>query len=303
MDAWIPITIAAAFLQNLRFMLQKHLKATRLSTAGATFARFAYGAPAAALAVAGLAVASGEPLPGTNARFWAMALTGGLAQILATVCVVALFAARNFAVGIALKKTETVQTAILGLVVLGEAVAPGALVAILVGLVGVLLLSDPPGRAPGAGWRGRVFNRAAGLGLASGALFGVSAIGYRGAALALEDGGVLIRAAVTLAAVTAAQALAMALWLGWREAGEAGRVFRHWRVTLPAGLASVAGSLCWFTAFTLQSPAYVKALGQVELVFTFLASWLVFRERSTRREVAGVVLVVASILILVLAAA
>ncbi|NOX74394.1 MAG: EamA family transporter, partial [Alphaproteobacteria bacterium] len=57
----------------------------------------------------------------------------------------------------------------------------------------------------------------------------------------------------------------------------------------------------WFMAFTLQNAAYVKALGQVELVFTFLASWLVFKETSTGREIAGILLVVSSILLLILA--
>ncbi|PWE33845.1 hypothetical protein DDZ14_04075 [Maritimibacter sp. 55A14] len=300
MALWIPVTIAAAFLQNLRFMLQKHLKATRLSTAGATFARFAYGAPMAALLVAALIWARGDSLPQTGARFWIMAMTGGTAQILATMCVVALFAARNFTVGITLKKTETVQTALVGFVVLGETVGPGAWLAIALGFVGVVLLSDPPARRPGVPlWR-RVFNRAAGLGLASGALFGVSAIGYRGASLSLSDGDALLRAAVTLACVSAAQAVAMALWLLWREPGEVARVFRHWRVTSAVGALSIAGSLGWFTAFTLENAAHVKALGQIELVFTALASWLVFRERSTGREVAGIALVVLSVLVLVL---
>jgi len=42
-ESWIPITFAAAFLQNLRSALQKHLKG-QLSTAGATFSRFLFAA-------------------------------------------------------------------------------------------------------------------------------------------------------------------------------------------------------------------------------------------------------------------
>jgi len=45
MSLWIAVTLAAAIFQTLRFMLQKTLSTTRLSAAGATFARFAYSAP------------------------------------------------------------------------------------------------------------------------------------------------------------------------------------------------------------------------------------------------------------------
>ncbi len=301
MELWIPVTIAAAFAQNLRFMLQKHLKATRLSTGGATFARFLYSAPVVAVLLALYIAGSDAAVPVTSARFWAFALTGGLAQIVATMCVVALFAHRNFAVGITFKKTEVLQAALVGFVVLGEGVSALGLLAIAVGFAGLLVLSDPP-EAVGA-WHTRIFNRAAGLGLASGILFAVSGVGYRGASLALEMGqeDLLLRAIFTLSMVTAFQTLAMAAWLGLREGGEVGRVMRHWRIGVLVGLTSLIGSLGWFYAFTLQTVAYVKALGQIELVFSFLASVFVFRERTTWREGLGMVLLVGSILMLILA--
>jgi uncharacterized membrane protein len=51
---------------------------------------------------------------------------------------------------------------------------------------------------------------------------------------------------------------------------------------------------------TIQNAAYVRALGQIELVFTFIAAQVVFRERSTGLEIGGIVLIVAGILILLL---
>ncbi len=301
MELWIPISIFAAFAQNLRFMLQKHLKATRLSTAGATFSRFVFAAPIALLMVAFLISADLRDMPGVPLGFYLYASVGGVGQILATACVVALFAARNFTVGITLKKTETIQTAILALIVLGEVISAWGLLAIAIGLAGVVLLSDPPDQVEKLPWRDRLFNKASGLGLLSGALFGVSATGYRGASLSLSDGDFLIRAFVTLAFVTVFQSLVMGAWLMWRDRAEFVKVFRAWRVTALVGLTGVLGSAGWFMAFTLQNAAYVKALGQIELVFTFLASWLVFREKSSRREVMGIALVVASILVLILA--
>lgn len=300
MPAWIAATLFAAFMQNLRFLMQRHLKVTSLSTLGATWARFAYAMPMVALALAAYLGLSGQSLPGASAAFWAFVTTGAIAQMLATACVVALFARRNFAVGITLKKTEVMLTALIGLIVLGEAVSLPVLGAIAVGFLGVVLLADPPVGETPATWRRRVFNSASGYGLASGVLFGVSAVCYRGATLSLVGGDELARAATALLAATFVQTTTLGLWLMWRERGEILRVSRAWRVALPMGLASMLGSLGWFTAFALQTAAYVKALGQVELVFTFLFSVFWLREKSSVKEIGGVALIVASVLLILL---
>ncbi len=301
MLTWIPISLAAATAQTLRFMLQKHLKSTRLSTAGATFSRFIYSAPLVAVLFLAYAKYSGQGLPDTSARFWAFALAGGLAQILATLCVVALFAQRNFAVGITFKKTEVVQSAIVGFLVLGDRISPWGIVAIMIGFVAVLLLADPPKTSKSDGsWR-RFFNRAAGLGLLSGLLFGFSAVGYRGASLGLEGGNVALRAGFTLMVVTASQSTAMALWLTVRDRAEIRAVAGIWRVGVLVGVTSMIGSFLWFVAFTLQNAAYVKAVGQVELVLSVIASVLFFNEKITSRELGGIALLLVSILALVLA--
>ncbi len=298
MALWIPITIFAAFAQNLRFMLQKHLKATKLTTGGATFARFLFATPIAIFLVVLMANLGWEIPQGSN-RTWAFVITGGTAQILATMLVVALFAERNFAVGITLKKTEAMLTAIVGFIVLGEGLSLWAGFAILIGIFGVILLSDPPKQTDGS-WYKRIFNRASAYGIGSGAIFAVSATCYRGASLSLSSGDFIIRAVFTLACVTTFQTIAMSIWLRLKEPGEIGRVLKSWRVTMLVGITGVLGSLGWFMAFTLQNAAYVKALGQIELVFTFAASYLIFKERSTGREIVGIGLVVVSILLLIL---
>ncbi len=298
MSLWIPVTLAAALFQTVRFMLQKSLSTVKLSPAGATFARFAYSAPLIALALLAYLTFAGQALPPLTAGFWGFVMVGGTSQILATICVVALFKQRNFAVGITFKKTEVIQTALVGFVILGEGVSTGALVAILLGLVAVLLLSHVPG-TPGT-WLRHLTNRASGLGLASGVLFAFSAVSYRGASLQLGDGEAVFRAAVTLTAVTAFQMLSMGLWLYLRDREELRAVWATRSTGVFVGLTSMGGSFCWFWAFTLQNAAYVKALGQVELIFSLLASTLFFRETVTRRELMGMALLGLSILALVL---
>ena len=295
MELWIPITIAAAFTQNLRFALQKHLKG-QLSTLGVTFARFIYATPLAIALVLALSAARGVDLPARSPDFWAYAALGGVAQIIATALRVALFSFRNLAVGVAFSKTETVQTVIFSALILHEAISFGGWIGILISLVGVILLSVAPGRFGLAGF----WNRATLLGLGSGAFFGISAVSYRAASLALGDGDFIMRAALTLAVVTTMQTVAMALWLRMREPGEIGRVLAQWRVAGLVGLTGMLGSLGWFSAMTLQHAAYVRALGQIELVFTIAASWLFFGERSTGREILGIVLLCIGILFVLL---
>ena len=299
MELWIPITIFAAFMQNLRSALQKHLKG-RLSTSGATFSRFLFAVPLAWLTVWLLVGLSDYSLPDVNASFFVYAAIGGLAQVIATALLVYLFSFRNFAVGTTFSKTETVQTALFGIVVLGETVSVGAAIGIIVSLVGDVLISVTQ---TAIGWRWlltHLLDRSALIGIASGAFFGVAAVTYRAASLSLGSGDFLIRAAFALACVTLFQTVVMAFYMRLREPGQIHRVIASWRVSAWVGLTGMVGSLGWFAAMTLQNAAYVRALGQIELVFTFAASHLVFNERSRGSELAGIALVTFGILILLL---
>ncbi|NCX85160.1 MAG: EamA/RhaT family transporter, partial [Rhodobacteraceae bacterium] len=135
MELWIFATIAAAFFQNLRFMLQKVLSATRLTPVGATWSRFIYSAPIILIALAITFKAFEVPVPKVGGHFWIAGLIGGVCQILATICVVALFKAqfcsRYFA-----EKTETIQSVFLGLIILNEPVGWAAFALILIGVLG-----------------------------------------------------------------------------------------------------------------------------------------------------------------------
>jgi len=294
---WIPITVAAAAFQALRTALQKSLTG-RLSTNGSTFVRFAFGAPLALIYAAVLIGGSAGPAPTPQAAFFAWLILGAAGQILATALLIRVLTFRNFPVGVAYTKTEAIQAAVFGLVFLGDAISPWSLGAIGVATVGVLLFSlvktANPWRALIGGW----LERPALYGIASGGLFGLSAIGYRGASLSLAMPEAFVPAAYTLAWATTLQTLVMALYLRWREPGQLTQVVIHWRPSALAGLMSVLGSACWFTAMTLQTAGLVRTLGLVELVFTYLLSLLWFKERAKPTEIAGIVLLLMGIAML-----
>lgn len=299
MALWIPITLVAAFLQNIRSGLQRHLKA-RMGTTGATFVRFGFGAPFVLALLAVLHFGLAVPMPVFSARFFLWAAVGGLSQIAATFLLVHLFSLRNFAAGTAYSRTEPVMAALFGYVLLGEPVAGATLAAIAICSLGVMCLSVARSDTGIGGMVATLGQRSTGIGLTSGVLFGLSAVSYRAASQALAGPTVLMQGTVTLAVVITGQALLMLGLMALRDPGELRRVAQAWRPALLVGLAGASASLGWFTAMTLQPAGTVKALAQVEMLFTLTTSALIFREQINRRELMGCGLVVAGLLVLVL---
>jgi drug/metabolite transporter (DMT)-like permease len=286
---WIPVTLFAALAQTIRNAAQKHLTAS-LGTLGATLVRFLYGLPFAIAWLLTVMWLWDLALPAPNAVFIGWILFGAVAQIAATALLLRVMAERNFALGVGYSKSEVMQVAIFGLVFLGDPLTPLMIVAILLGTLGVLLIApiDPrhPLRALITGWTSRV----AMLGLGSGALFGLAAVGYRGGALALGDTPFLIAAAVGLVVAQTAQSVLLGGWLLARQPAVVAAVARAWRTSLLAGFMGAAASAGWFTAMAIESVARVRTLALAELLFAWVVSRRIFAERLGRLELLGMFL-------------
>ena len=140
MPIWIPLSVTAALLQCWRTALQQKLRGV-LSVNGAGFVRYLYGMPIAFVLLLIAFAVSGAPIPTASPLFLLYCVLGGLGQILATNLLIMSFGYRNFAVGTAYSKTETVQSAILAMIVLHEELRPLAWAGMAIGLVGVMMLS------------------------------------------------------------------------------------------------------------------------------------------------------------------
>ncbi len=296
---WIPVTVWAALAQTLRNTAQRHLTG-ELGTLGATLVRFLYGLPFAVAWVAAVQAWRGEPLPLPPAGFYAWVTLGAVSQIAATAFLLRVMQERNFALGVAYSKTELIQIAIFGLLVLGDPVSALTAFAVGCGTLGVLLLSPAdkkrPLRALVTGWA----TRTALIGLASGTSFALSVIGYRAAALSLEGSSFLVAAAVTLAIAQLIQTLLLGGWLAWRSLPVVRATLRLWRPSLFAGFMGAAASAGWFTAFAIEPAAHVRTLGLVELLFAYAVSRRIFREKLTTLELSGIALLTVGLVVVTL---
>ena len=311
---WIAFTVAAAGVQTARNAMQRSLT-DRLGTVGATHVRFLFGLPFGLLfAAAVFAVAS----PATLSVSWSFAgwtLMGAVFQIAGTALMLAAMRERSFVVAIAYVKTEPVQIALFGLVFLGERLSLQASAAVLIATCGVLLMSMPmrarapatgPAPAPGSGAASTLapaspWPRAALLGVLSGAMFALSAVGFRGAILALGEGPFYLRATATLATSLAMQTALLTVWLLWRERAVLREILRLWRPSLLAGAAGALASQLWFLAFSLQAAAAVRTVGLAEILFAQAVSHRLFAQGTTAREAAGMAMMVGGVVWLLLA--
>ena len=291
MDSWIIITIGAAFLQNLRSLLQRRL-AGKLSVNGASFVRFVYALPFAWVYASW--VMNDQVLHTLTTPFFGYCLIGGVAQMFATSALLASMVDSNFAVGTALSKTETLQAALLGFILFGESLTWIMLIGITISFVGVVFLSGKSSiRELLSGKRAVVLGLLAGIG------FALSAVGYRAASLSLAQGDAVERAAATLAVALAMQVVLMGLFLAIREPGQLGDVWRARRAGVWVGLVGAGASAGWFTAMTMVSAALVRAVAQVELLFTFVTAVWILREKITFKHILGAVLIIGGILLLI----
>jgi drug/metabolite transporter (DMT)-like permease len=284
---WIPVTIAAAAAQTVRNAMQRHLTAA-LGTVGATQVRFLYGFPFALLFLAAIMLATREPLPLTTARSWGFTLIGAVTQILATGLMLAVMKQSAFAVTTAYTKTEPVQVALFGLLVLGDPLTWAGGLGCLIATAGVAVMSWKPGSETG----GQPMWKPAALGILAGAAFAVASIGYRGGILALGSGSFLMRATTTLVFGLAIQSAILSIWMRLYDRAAFRDSLLAWKQSLFAGFMGAFASQCWFIGFALTTAANVRTLGLVEVLFAQGIAAYVFRQKTGRREQAGMALVV-----------
>jgi drug/metabolite transporter (DMT)-like permease len=299
MPLWIPISVAAALFQTWRTAMQQKLRG-QMSVNAAGFVRYLYGAPVSLLLLLLALGITGASVPTINPTFLMWCALGGLGQILATNLLIMSFGYRNFAVGTAYSKTETVQSAIIALIVLNEALSPTAWIGIVVGLVGVMTLSLA-GRGLNAMELLRATVQPAALcGLGSGFIFALTVVFIKLANHAIEGDSLVVKALLALAISNAMQIAMQGAYLRWREPEELKKTFQTWRTSMWVGALSGGGSACWFTGFAIADVALVRAVGQVEIVFTLLFSRFYLKETLKRGDVAGLSLVVCGVVLIIL---
>jgi drug/metabolite transporter (DMT)-like permease len=280
-------------MQAIRTAGQKKLSG-HLNAMATTGVRYLYALPFAWLYLWWMLDYRQLEMPILNDMFFQYALIACIAQIIGTACLVIAFKYRNFAVSTSLAKTEAIQVAVVGAALFSASLTFLGWFSVIIGVVGVLLVSKVKFT-----FNDIVHNPGAGFGLAAGLGLAITTLLIRQSSLALET-DLLLSAAVTLVFMITVQSLISIIYVYFQDKTQLILMVKYWRICLFVGVTSVLGSIGWFTAASFQNAAYVKALGQVEFFITLFITYRIFKEKISLREFLGMILIIASVVILLL---
>ena len=293
---WVPFTIVAALGQVARNAMQRSLTGP-LGTWGATNIRFLFGFPFSVLFLAIVLIFTGDSLPSPGGSFWPWLLLGALAQIAATGLMLAAMNDQSFVVTTAYLKTEAIQTAIFGFIFLSDHLTGLKVLAILIATAGVVITALRPGAKGFVKSFGSL--KPTVQGLVAAACFALSAVGFRGAIIAVPDVSFVTAASYTLVLGLFVQTLVLTIYLLTRAPKVLADILRMWRPSMAAGFTGAFASQFWFLAFALTAAANVRTLALVEVLFAQAVAYYSFKQPVSARELLGIVLIVAGVALLV----
>ena len=292
---WLPATLLAGLFQAWRTAVQQRVRAD-LSVNAAGLVRYLYGLPVGCLMLWFYLQWRGAGLPALGPSYLPFAALGGLMQLLATNLLLMAFGYRNYVVGTAYAKTEAVQGAILAMFTLGEMLSPITWLGIAIGVAGVMVISSGGARLRLAD----MVQPAALCGLGAAFLFALTSIFVKSATFAVRTPDKIMAALAVLVAVQACQTLMQGSYVMWRERGELPKILHTWRVSGQVGLLAAMGSACWFTGFASAPVALVRAVGQIDVIFTLGFGRFYLKEQLKRSEAFGLLLVGSGVVVALL---
>jgi drug/metabolite transporter (DMT)-like permease len=283
--SWVFFTLSAVVLQTFRNALQSKLSAN-MSTSGVTLARFLFAPPIALIYLVLLYTFSHQAIPEFPLKFVFLVVLAAVMQISATSLMVILFKQKNFSVGAGLAKSEALVAAVLGTIFFGSQLSAFGWVGIVVGATAIFVLS-------GGGRKGQLSVKTVIIGLACGTCFALTSLFVRDASHLLNV-PFPHSAAWVLLWVLCIQTTLLVSYIAVKHKSTFVALKNNAKMTLATSIISCFGTICWFSAVSLHHVAYVKTLGQVEVLLTMLLATFWLKNKVQKHEIIGLLLIAAA---------
>ena len=294
---WVIFTVLAAFFQNLRTSLQKRLN-KNLSLVASAYVRFAFALPFAFIIffINFRSLDIVQIILDQN-NFIYYTFLGAIFQVIFTLLLLYLFKFSNFVVGTSLSKTEVIQIAIFEYIILKDKLNLFGIFGIIVATIGVIVITIKDVKL----FFRNFFSKVTLIGLTTGLILGLSVVYFRAAALSLENfSSNFDKAITTLFFGLFIQTAVVTTYLLIFEKSEFKKFYQNKVEICFTGLAGFLATLSWFFAFTLIQASFVRAVGQIEILFSYVSSKYLFKEKITFIEIMGIIIFISGATLLLL---
>ena len=293
---WIVTSVLGAFFQNARSSIQKKLN-TEMSLMASTYVRFAFSLPI--LFVIFLTYFGNFNyfiISVQNSNFITYVILASVLQISFTLLFLYLLKFTNFLVGTALSKTEVIQIAFFEFIILKDYLNFYALLGIMISTIGVIIFSTKDLK----NIINSFFSKSTVVGLLCGTLLALSVVFYRGSMEFLEfTNKNFDRALLTLFAATIIQTSLITFYLLLFEISEFKKIKSNIKLSSLAGFFGFSATISWFYSFSLVQAALVRAVGQIELLFSYISSRFMFKEKIRYIEIFGIIIFIFGLILVI----
>ena len=295
--SWVLITAIASLSQTLRSVFQKNL-IEDVGVLASAYSRFIFALPfVALLSVLFLDTRELVILKNFSSTTWFFLIAASICQILFTIVLIKLFTLRSFAIGVAFSKTEVIQTALLEIIIVGFILTSQVLLAIIIGFIGMLFMSKQ--KLIGNVRYNALFFKQIALGVSCGIFLGLSSVLYKVALDSVTSDLIYKKVLILSFLALSIQSAILGIYILVTEGTQnALKLMLIWKRGLPVGFFACAATFCWFYAFSLVDATLVRAVGQLEIVFSVMISFIFYKERITGFELIGMSFITISILAL-----
>ena len=294
---WIVVTIIAAFFQNLRSSFQKKIN-KEVSTIASTYVRFSFALPLAIILFFVYFKDFSVFMEVIKQPGFLIDVTmASIFQVIFTFVLLYLFKFSNFVVGTSLSKTEVIQVAIFEYLILNEKLSKLGISGIVISTLGVIILSIKDLKL----FLQNIFSKTTLIGLISGLFLALSIVYFRSAALSLENfNSNFEKVLSTLLFGLLIPTIILTIYLLVFEKKEFKKLYNDKYDCILIGIGGFFASLSWFYAFSLTQASFVRAVGQIELLFSYFSSKYFFKEKVKLTEILGIVVFVIGVTILLI---
>ena len=293
---WIVTSVMGAFFQNARSSIQKKLN-TEMSLMASTYVRFAFSLP---ILFVVFFIYFGNfnyfIISVQNSNFITYVILASVLQISFTLLFLYLLKFTNFLIGTALSKTEVIQIAFFEFIILKDYLNFYALLGIMISTIGVIIFSTKDLKNIINGF----FSKSTVVGLLCGTLLALSVVFYRGSMEFLEFSNKNFdRALLTLFAATIIQTSLITFYLLLFEITEFKKIKSNIKLSSLAGFFGFSATISWFYSFSLVQAALVRAVGQIELLFSYVSSRFMFKEKVRYIEIFGIIIFIFGLILVI----